>query len=111
MTVLDEKRRLFSMRILAYCVAMLVTVERLTKTYGNFKAVDDVSFVVQRGRNCWPGWSQWGRQNDHYSHDAGLDFAKRWHGAYVREEPGSGSRADTPAIEFHVAIHGIPGAA
>jgi ABC-2 type transport system ATP-binding protein len=28
---------------------MLVTVERLTKTYGNFKAVDDVSFVVQAG--------------------------------------------------------------
>jgi ABC-type phosphonate transport system ATPase subunit len=34
---------------LAYCEAMLVTVERLTKTYGNFKAVDDVSFVVQVG--------------------------------------------------------------
>jgi ABC-2 type transport system ATP-binding protein len=28
---------------------MLVTVERLTKTYGNFKAVDDVSFVVPEG--------------------------------------------------------------
>ena len=28
---------------------MLVTVERLTKTYGNFTAVDDVSFVVQAG--------------------------------------------------------------
>jgi ABC-2 type transport system ATP-binding protein len=35
--------------LVAYCVAMLVTVERLTKTYGNFKAVDDVSFVVQPG--------------------------------------------------------------
>jgi ABC-2 type transport system ATP-binding protein len=34
---------------LAYCVAMLVTVERLTKTYGNFTAVNDVSFVVQAG--------------------------------------------------------------
>ena len=33
----------------AYCVAMLVTVERLTKTYGKFKAVDDVSFVVHAG--------------------------------------------------------------
>jgi ABC-2 type transport system ATP-binding protein len=28
---------------------MLVTVERLTKTYGSFKAVDNVSFVVQAG--------------------------------------------------------------
>jgi ABC-2 type transport system ATP-binding protein len=28
---------------------MLVTVERLTKTYGNFKAVDDVSFAVSQG--------------------------------------------------------------
>jgi ABC-2 type transport system ATP-binding protein len=28
---------------------MLVTVERLTKAYGNFKAVDDVSFVVPAG--------------------------------------------------------------
>jgi ABC-2 type transport system ATP-binding protein len=28
---------------------MLITVERLTKTYGNFKAVDDVSFVVPAG--------------------------------------------------------------
>jgi ABC-2 type transport system ATP-binding protein len=28
---------------------MLVTVERLTKTYGKFKAVDDVSFVVPTG--------------------------------------------------------------
>src|SRR5216684_1741705 len=28
---------------------MLVTVERLTKTYGRFKAVDDVSFVVHPG--------------------------------------------------------------
>ncbi len=28
---------------------MLVTVERLTKTYGNFKALDQVSFVVQAG--------------------------------------------------------------
>jgi ABC-2 type transport system ATP-binding protein len=28
---------------------MLVTVERLTKTYGKFKAVDDVSFVVKAG--------------------------------------------------------------
>jgi ABC-2 type transport system ATP-binding protein len=28
---------------------MLVTVERLIKTYGNFKAVDDVSFVVHAG--------------------------------------------------------------
>lgn len=28
---------------------MLVSVERLTKTYGKFKAVDDVSFVVQAG--------------------------------------------------------------
>jgi len=28
---------------------MLVTVERLTKTYGNFKALDDVSFLVQAG--------------------------------------------------------------
>ena len=34
---------------LKYCVAMLVTVERLTKTYGHFKAVDDVSFVVPAG--------------------------------------------------------------
>jgi len=28
---------------------MLVTVERVTKTYGNFKALDEVSFVVQAG--------------------------------------------------------------
>jgi ABC-2 type transport system ATP-binding protein len=28
---------------------MLVTVERLTKTYGRFKALDDVSFVVHSG--------------------------------------------------------------
>ena len=28
---------------------MLVSVERLTKTYGNFKAVDEVSFVVHAG--------------------------------------------------------------
>ena len=28
---------------------MLVTVERLTKTYGKFTAVHDVSFVVQAG--------------------------------------------------------------
>jgi len=28
---------------------MLVSVERLTKTYGNFKAVNDVSFVVREG--------------------------------------------------------------
>ena len=28
---------------------MLVTVERLTKTYGKFTAVDDVSFVVHAG--------------------------------------------------------------
>ena len=28
---------------------MLVTVERLTKTYGDFKALDQVSFVVQAG--------------------------------------------------------------
>ncbi len=34
---------------LTYCVAMLVTIERLTKTYGRFKAVDDVSFVVRPG--------------------------------------------------------------
>jgi ABC-2 type transport system ATP-binding protein len=34
---------------MAYCVAMLVTIERLTKTYGNFKAVDEVSFVVEAG--------------------------------------------------------------
>jgi ABC-2 type transport system ATP-binding protein len=34
---------------LAYCVAMLVTVEGLTKTYGHFTAVDDVSFVVRAG--------------------------------------------------------------
>jgi ABC-2 type transport system ATP-binding protein len=27
----------------------LVTVERVTKTYGNFKALDEVSFVVQAG--------------------------------------------------------------
>jgi len=35
--------------LVAYCVAMLVSVEGLTKTYGNFTAVDDVSFVVQAG--------------------------------------------------------------
>jgi ABC-2 type transport system ATP-binding protein len=35
--------------LLAYCVAMLVTVERLTKTYGKFTAVDNVSFVVRAG--------------------------------------------------------------
>lgn len=34
---------------MAYCGAMLVTVECLTKIYGGFKAVDDVSFVVQPG--------------------------------------------------------------
>jgi ABC-2 type transport system ATP-binding protein len=34
---------------LAYGVAMLVSVERLTKTYRNFTAVNDVSFVVQAG--------------------------------------------------------------
>jgi ABC-2 type transport system ATP-binding protein len=28
---------------------MIVTVQHLTKTYGNFKAIDDVSFVVQTG--------------------------------------------------------------
>src|SRR5271156_2657186 len=28
---------------------MLVTVERLTKTYGRFRAVDNVSFVVRAG--------------------------------------------------------------
>jgi len=33
----------------AYCVAMLVTVDHLTKTYGKFTAVDDVSFVVNPG--------------------------------------------------------------
>jgi ABC-2 type transport system ATP-binding protein len=35
--------------LLKCCDTMLVTVERLTKTYGNFKAVDDVSFVVPAG--------------------------------------------------------------
>jgi ABC-2 type transport system ATP-binding protein len=35
--------------LLKYFDAMLVTVERLTKTYGNFKAVDEVSFVVRAG--------------------------------------------------------------
>ena len=35
--------------LVAYCGAMLVTVERLTKTYGKFTAVDDVSFVVHAG--------------------------------------------------------------
>ena len=35
--------------LLAYCVAMLVTVERLTKIFGRFTAVDDVSFVVHPG--------------------------------------------------------------
>lgn len=35
--------------LVAYCVAMLVTVERLTKTYGKFTAVHDASFVVQQG--------------------------------------------------------------
>lgn len=34
---------------LEYCAAMLVTVEGLTKTYGNFTAVDDVSFVIRPG--------------------------------------------------------------
>ena len=34
---------------MAYCVAMLVTVERVTKTYGSFKALDEVSFAVQAG--------------------------------------------------------------
>ena len=44
-----DAKRLVPDALLAYCVAMLVTVERLTKTYGNFKAVDDVSFVVHPG--------------------------------------------------------------
>jgi ABC-2 type transport system ATP-binding protein len=35
--------------LVAYCVAMLVSVDRLRKTYGAFTAVDDVSFVVQAG--------------------------------------------------------------
>jgi len=35
--------------LVAYCGAMLVTVERLTKTYGKFTAVHDVSFVVHAG--------------------------------------------------------------
>src|ERR1700722_16089739 len=35
--------------LVAYCGAMLVTVERLTKTYGKFTAVRDVSFVVHAG--------------------------------------------------------------
>jgi ABC-type glutathione transport system ATPase component len=35
--------------LVAYCVAMLVTVERVTKTYRAFKALDEVSFVVQAG--------------------------------------------------------------
>jgi ABC-2 type transport system ATP-binding protein len=35
--------------LLAYCGAMLVTVERLTKSFGKFTAVDDVSFVVEPG--------------------------------------------------------------
>jgi ABC-2 type transport system ATP-binding protein len=34
---------------LTYCGGMLVTVEHLTKTYGSFKAVDDVSFDVRPG--------------------------------------------------------------
>jgi ABC-2 type transport system ATP-binding protein len=38
-----------SAALLKCCDTMLVTVERLTKTYGNFKAVDDVSFVVPAG--------------------------------------------------------------
>ena len=28
----------------------MITVDRLTKTYGQFRAVDDVSFVCQQGR-------------------------------------------------------------
>jgi len=35
--------------LLAYCVAMLVTIERLTKIFGRFTAVDDVSFAVHPG--------------------------------------------------------------
>ena len=34
---------------LAYSVAMLVAVERLSKTFGKFTAVDDVSFAVRAG--------------------------------------------------------------
>ena len=28
----------------------MITVDRLTRTYGGFKAVDDISFVAQPGR-------------------------------------------------------------
>ena len=43
----------------------LIKAENLSKTYGDFVAVNDVSFTVERGESFGLLWSKWRREIHH----------------------------------------------
>jgi ABC-type polar amino acid transport system ATPase subunit len=42
--------------------SIAISASNLTKRFGDFTAVDTISFEVKTGRNLWFPWSQWSRK-------------------------------------------------
>jgi hypothetical protein len=39
----------------------VIKADKLTKQFGDFTAVDNISFEVRQGRNIWFPWCKWSR--------------------------------------------------
>ena len=37
----------------------VIEIENLTKCYGKFKAIDNLSLYVEKGKNIWLTWTKW----------------------------------------------------
>ena len=44
----------------------LVEFEHVTKQYGNQKALNDLSFTIEPGKNLWSVRTKWQREIHHY---------------------------------------------
>ena len=51
-------------------------VNGLTKSYGEKKALDDFSFQINQGENCWSCRKKWGRKNDTHKKDSRRTLAR-----------------------------------
>ena len=53
----------------------LIVIEHMDKVFGNYKAIDDLSFSLEGGKNLRYDWAEWSRKVNNYVIADGLDFS------------------------------------
>ena len=78
-----------------------IEVDKLTKRFGDFTAVDAISFYGQPGRSVWLAWPQWRGQvnpHPHVDHAGPADFR------HARASMDSTSRREADSVRKSIGV-------